>query len=599
MDKKTILDLIPWATLLDPQFTLGWCSVIFLYFLGCAVWLWRRVVPMRRALRRATVALQTSDGEKGFTQEFETYDKQIKAEPRLAHVWSEFVESLVFPPPGEEEAPIHNTTDVAYFLNEGTVIQPAVHTRFFNSVPGQLTGLGILGTFVGLAAGIGVASGNLASADPDVVKTGLQELLHGASLAFLTSIAGIFSSLVFLLIERRAIAGLHGRLGEWIVGLERRLRYVTAEGIALDQLRFAEEQADQLKTFNSELIFSLQQTLEEKVAARLAPHLERMVEVVEGLRADRSTDSARVIEEMIDRFTATVTERTGTEFESMSTTVRELDETLTASVRALQETNQAVADRLGSMVTSIEGVLGTAAGTVQRELAGAMEAVKEGVTHSSHELSGQLTEAGGQVADTLRGAAEDAARKMTETSTEAAAAIAASLAGFDRGVAKLGETMSASRALLDNLGAYTNRVDGLTQRLDEVHQRIQAIADGVREATEEVKVASDRVTRAVEGSSGVVERVTQVAEQMGRNQEAVTSAWQDYRQRFEGIDHSLNTVFAQIDEGLGRYTEQVKSFATELDQKTAATVQHLAGATDELRQTLEDLDDILGRLPRG
>jgi len=420
MDAKSILALIPWEALLDPRSTLLWCSVIFLYFLGSVVWLQIRVVPMRRALHRASAGLQSSHDEESFASGFEAYNQQIKREPRLTHVWSEFVESLVFPPPEEGEAPIRNTTEVAYFLNDGTVIQPRVHTRFFNSVPGQLTGLGILGTFVGLAAGIGVASGNLTNPNPDVVKEGLKGLLHGASLAFLTSIAGILLSLLFLLVERWTIARLHEALGGWISGLEHRLRYVTAEGIALDQLRFAKEQTKQLKTFNSDLIFSLEQALEEKIAARLAPHLERMVEVVEGLRADRSTDSTRVIEEMIDRFTSTITERTGTEFESMSTTVRELDATLTASVQALRETNQAVADRLGSMVSSIEGVLGTATDGMQRELSVAMAAVKEGVTTSSRELAGHLAEAGDQVGKNLRGAAAEAAQTLTSTSTEAA-----------------------------------------------------------------------------------------------------------------------------------------------------------------------------------
>jgi len=620
---------------------------------------------MRRALRRATGALRTIDGEEEFVRDFEGYDRQIRGEPRLAHVWSEFVESLVLPGPGEEGTPIRNTTEVAHFLNDGTVIQPAVHTRFFNSVPGQLTGLGILGTFVGLAAGIAVASHDLTSGTPEEIQKGLEGLLHGASLAFLTSIAGIFLSLLFLLIERGLVARLHGALGTWVAGLEQRLQLVTTERIALDHLRFAKEQTKQLQSFNTDLVFSLQQALEERVAARLAPYLERMVEVMEGLRADRSMDATRAIEEMIGRFTATLTERTGTEFESMSTTVRDLDATLTASVRALRETNQEVAERLGSMVTSIEGVLGTATGAMQRDLAQTMEQVTGGVTESAQRLSGQLTAAGTQVADTLRGAIDAATQQLTATSAQAAgkiagsmtnttgalsqamesvrttirdsseelalhlgvagagaadllrgavhdasqeladssrgaaAKIAASLSGFERGVGKLEETLNHSRALLANLGTYTDRVDKLTQSLGNTHQQVRAIADAMRAAAEEVKTASARVTQAVAGSGDVVQRVTQATEQMGRNQEVLTSTWQGYQQRFEGLDRSLQEVFVQMDDGLGRYTDQVKTFVTDLDQKTAGTVQHLAAATHELGDTLAALEDLLGRLPKG
>jgi len=619
---------------------------------------------MRRALRRATKEIRKVDGEDGFVRDFESYDKQIRANRRLAHVWSEFVESLVFPVPGEGTSAILNTTDVAHFLNDGTVVQPVVHTRFFNSVPSHLTGAGILGTFVGLAAGIAGATHGLTQQDPGEITKALGRLLDGASLAFLTSIFGIFSSLLFLLIERYQVTRLHGALEGWVSGLEGRLRLVTNERIGLDQLRFAKEQTNQLQTFNSELIFSLEQALEEKIAARLTPHLERMVEVMEALRSEHSTDTAHVIEEMVGRFTDTLSEHTGAEFESMSTTVRDLETTLKTSALAMKETNREVGDRLNSMVTSIENVLGTATGALQRDLTETMESVKGGFVDSSKQFSDHLAEAGSRVADTvresieiasrqladrstaaaneitgsmstttgalseamesvrtricesseelavhlgvagadaadkLRGAIHGASQELTDNSREAASRIAASLSGFERGVGKLEETLTVSRALLSNLGTFVDRIDGLTQNLGETHQRVGAIAEGMKAAADGIQISTTRVTQAVEGTADVVKKVTEVAEEMKGYQEALTSAWHDYQKRFEGIDHSLQGVFNNIDDGLGRYTEQVKTFMTELDQNTASTIQNLAAATHELRQTLEDLEDLFGSLSK-
>lgn len=669
----SILDTINWSTLLQAilpngggnRFITLWCGGISLYFLCCLFFLARGVAPMRGALRRATRGVEKLDGEEGFTANFETYDHRVRADRRLTHVWSEFVESLVFPAPGDDVASIRNTTDVAHFLNDGTVIQPVVHTRFFNSVPSHLTGAGILGTFVGLAAGIAGATHGLTQQDPGEITKALGRLLDGASLAFLTSIFGLSSSLLFLLIERYQVTRLHGALEGWVSALESHLQLVTSERIGLDQLRFAKEQTKQLQAFNSELIFSLEQALEERVAARLAPHLERMVEVIEGLRADRSTDTTHVIEEMIGRFTTTLTERTGTEFESISTTVRDLDTTLKASVLAMKETNREVGERLGSMMTSIENVLGAATNALQRDLAETMEGVRGGFSDSSQQFSDHLAEAGSRVADTVREAIETASRQLAERSTaaageiagsmsnttrdlsqamesvratihesseelavhlgvagadaaeklrgaihgasqelvdsghEAALKIAASLSGFERGVGKLEETLTVSRALLSNLGTFIDRIDGLTQTLGDTHQRVGAIAEGMKAAADGIQTSSDRVAHAVEGTTDVVRQVTQAAAQMSQYQEALTSTWQGYQQRFEGIDGALQIVFQNIDEGLGRYTEQVKTFVTELDQKTAATIQNLAAATHELRQTLEDLEDLLGRLNKG
>ncbi len=63
-------------------------------------------------------------------------------------------------------------------------------------MPSHLTAVGILGTFLGLAAGIGMAAEGLTASAQQAVTQALKQLLAGESLAFVTSILGIFFSLV-------------------------------------------------------------------------------------------------------------------------------------------------------------------------------------------------------------------------------------------------------------------------------------------------------------------------------------------------------------------------------------------------------------------
>lgn len=68
-----------------------------------------------------------------------------------------------------------------------------------------LTGIGVVGTFLGLSIGVGGASSGLASPDIQVARSAMSELLSGAQLAFITSLAGLFFSLVLRLkIARKA-----------------------------------------------------------------------------------------------------------------------------------------------------------------------------------------------------------------------------------------------------------------------------------------------------------------------------------------------------------------------------------------------------------
>ena len=82
--------------------------------------------------------------------------------------------------------------DLEEYINEDLLDRLSLN--FFNSgMPGTLTGLGILGTFLGLSLGLGSFSGN----DIFTVSDNVGALLSGMKVAFHTSVYGIFFSLVF------------------------------------------------------------------------------------------------------------------------------------------------------------------------------------------------------------------------------------------------------------------------------------------------------------------------------------------------------------------------------------------------------------------
>ena len=126
---------------------------------------------------------------------------------------------------------------------------------------------------MGLAGGVGSASSGLSSGSPDEITSSLQQLLDGASLAFLTSIAGIACSILFVFVDRRASRKLHLAMDQWVGAIESRLERVTPEGVALEQLEQARRAATQLESFNTDLVFTLEKALEDKVAGRLSPQL--------------------------------------------------------------------------------------------------------------------------------------------------------------------------------------------------------------------------------------------------------------------------------------------------------------------------------------
>jgi hypothetical protein len=87
------------------------------------------------------------------------------------------------------------------YINEDTVIYKPGHAQLAELIPGLLTSLGILGTFLGLMEGLT----GLDLTDATNTINSIPTLLGGMKFAFATSVAGITCSLVFNMVNRIAV----------------------------------------------------------------------------------------------------------------------------------------------------------------------------------------------------------------------------------------------------------------------------------------------------------------------------------------------------------------------------------------------------------
>ncbi|MBE5882969.1 MAG: MotA/TolQ/ExbB proton channel family protein [Lachnospiraceae bacterium] len=103
------------------------------------------------------------------------------------------------------------TCELEEYINEDLLDR--VGMSFFNSgISGTLTGLGILGTFLGLSIGLGSFSGN----DIYTISDNVGPLLSGMKVAFHTSVYGIFFSLIFNFVYRSIMADAYEKLEEFL-----------------------------------------------------------------------------------------------------------------------------------------------------------------------------------------------------------------------------------------------------------------------------------------------------------------------------------------------------------------------------------------------
>lgn len=101
--------------------------------------------------------------------------------------------------------------DVEDYINDETTLRDFAHFQLSEVIPGLLTSLGILGTFIGLMRGLG--SLDLSSADNTV--TSIHGMISGMTFAYGTSIAGLVGSLLFNIFFRSAQGAATGAMDDF------------------------------------------------------------------------------------------------------------------------------------------------------------------------------------------------------------------------------------------------------------------------------------------------------------------------------------------------------------------------------------------------
>ena len=216
--------------------------------------------------------------------------------------------------------------DLEEYINEDLVDK--VGMNFFNSgVSGTLTGLGILGTFLGLSMGLGAFSGD----DIFTISDNVGSLLSGMKVAFHTSVYGIFFSLVFNLAYRSIMSDAYETLHEFLNVFRQTAQPYTVK--------------DDESTATM-LVYQ----------AGMANSLKQMLELMKGSAAEQTTG----VERIVDKFTEQMQAALDTDFKKLGNALKNAGESQAVSARnaaemveavtALVEVNRNVQDALAKVM---------------------------------------------------------------------------------------------------------------------------------------------------------------------------------------------------------------------------------------------------------
>lgn len=147
------------------------------------------LITTSRALRRAIRLLQRDAGVQTGTPVWQ--EKRFMGR-RLRGSWLRFLQNA------EQLDRRGLPCNVEDYINDDTVTHGPGNASLAELIPGLLTSLGILGTFMGMMRGLG----GLDFSNAENIIDGIPTLLTGMQFAFGTSVAGVSCSIVFNMLNR-------------------------------------------------------------------------------------------------------------------------------------------------------------------------------------------------------------------------------------------------------------------------------------------------------------------------------------------------------------------------------------------------------------
>ena len=222
----------------------------------------------------------------------------------VGHLWLEFDETLI-EIRKDNKSTLFNTFDAIYFFNTTTLAKGITENRLIAAVPGFLTAIGVIGTFVGLQ--IGLSEMNISeSVSVDEMKSGVAAVIGGAKVAFMTSVWGVFLSVLFNFTEkfmeqwiRMKIDDLQKTIDALFPRLSAEVQLQTIADSSVEARDSLQGLAEQIGVKMQESMLTatsgISEALETSLNKIMAPAINKLVD-------DTSEGNQKALEEILTKF---------------------------------------------------------------------------------------------------------------------------------------------------------------------------------------------------------------------------------------------------------------------------------------------------------
>ena len=524
------------------------------------------------------------------------------------------------------------------------------NTAFSDFLSSVLTGLGILGTFVGLA--IGLQSFNAESAE--AMTNSIVPLIEGIKIAFYTSIFGVFLSLVYGTLYKARLNQANVAVDQFVTTFYKHTGYNPENDAIARVLQIQEDQRDTMNQFAENISLAFENVVENSLAPALSqlpeqisvavqntitPSMQTMGNSFQTLATELTENLCHAqnngVETIVDQFLERMNALMGTQIENLGKSIQSIcDWQETTSVRLKEvvesvctnaETLSTINESLEKSVTSMESYIESidnAQKQITTEFAAASEQFGKNLTAASEQIVSTFNSSSAQIGQNFVsaseqmsnnfGAAISASEQFGKNLTAASEQIIFTFASasdqmgqnfasasekitstFNSSSAQIGQNfVSASKQISENFSVATEKFD-------------QAIS-AVNELNEKTNEAMSEHQRMLETSEKITAQISQqqksVSELSRQQLELIQSCSAKLAEQTESIKQLCSIIAGDMDEAANKLVTVSGQLSNDVSQAMTRTYaqfdSQLAKAIEHFSGTLMELRDIVEKTPK-
>ena len=538
---------------------------------------------------------------------FESLSQEMEKSDLIKGIWRKYQRTLISIP-GKDGLEKYSTVESESYFSVAAFTE-GMKGGLWSGLAGTFTGIGILGTFIGLTIGLA----GVDTSSTGALSSSISGLLGGMSTAFVTSIFGIVSAIVFGVWHSQNMKRFGDAVSRFTDALDQVFIRKSVEEILLEELAESRAQRAAMEQLSTDMAISIcdhlpdvLDQLAEKMDSAMKGNLDTMLAGLSE-RQDKQTEqlmqissnTSSLVSGCFDQLGDVLKKGVGQEAEELGNSLKNLssdiaslaegirdilDRSTKASSEANQKTLDALNEAISKMNETMEGMANKQTEETDKNIQ-RMTALMEEMKTTMKDIFDEMAASAKEQRTEIGKIAKDSADQTKEN-------LSAINAGVKELMAEIGGQMQQMQSIIgkfaiesadqtkENLGVINASVKKLMAEIADQMQQMQSMMDTHEKHMQETL---DQMRQAVSSSGNVVNAAGKTVEAAGKTAKVFVEAADD-------VSMKLKTAA----EPLQKAAQPLQQAAASLDSGVQVLAQSMTKQQADAKSVAESMQKISG-----